>query len=107
MKEKRPGPSLGPWDAAALVLAGLLYLAVLTVLILTLAGVGVLVTALEAGVFTGVLLLLGMAVYFLAKSRGIGRLARRLLLGALWAGGGMLALFCVALGILMTSAAGL
>lgn len=107
MKDKRSGPTLGPWDVAALVLAGILYLAVLTVLILVLWGVGVLVTALEAGVFTGVLLLLGMVVYFLAKGRGIGKMARRILLGALWAGGGMLALFCWALAVLLLGADGL
>ena len=79
MKDKRSGPTLGPWDVAALVLAGLLYLAVLIVLILVLRGVGMLTTALEAGVFTGVLLLLGMGLYGFAKGRGIGKLARRIL----------------------------
>ena len=101
MKDKRSGPTLGPWDVAALVLAGLLYLAVLIVLILVLRGVGMLTTALEAGVFTGVLLLLGMGLYGFAKGRGIGKLARRILLGALWAGGGMLLVFRGVLAVLL------
>lgn len=99
MRDKKSAP--GPWDVAALVLAGLLYLAVLTVLLLVLGGVGLLATALEAGVFTGVLLLLGIGLYFLAKDRGIGKLARRVLLGALWTGGGMLLVFCGMLAVLL------
>ena len=43
MKVKRKaGPPLGPWDIAACVMAGLLYLDVLCFLILTVAGIGLL-----------------------------------------------------------------
>ena len=89
MKVKRKaGPPLGPWDIAACVMAGLLYLDVLCFLILTVAGIGLLlVYALECGIVTGVLLLLGMFLYFLGKSRGMGKLSRRLLLGGLIDGG--------------------
>ena len=60
MKVKRKaGPPLGPWDIAAFVMAGLLYLDVLCFLILMVAGIGLLlVYALECGIVTGVLLLL-------------------------------------------------
>ena len=49
MKVKRKdGPPLGPWDIATFVMAGLLYLDVLCFLILTVAGIGLLlVYALE------------------------------------------------------------
>ena len=100
MKVKRKaGPPLGPWDIAAFVMAGLLYLDVLCFLILTVAGIGLLlVYALECGIVTGVLLLLGMFLYFLGKSRGMGKLSRRLLLGGLIAGGVLLLLFALAVG---------
>ena len=100
MKVKRKaGPPLGPWDIAACVMAGLLYLDVLCFLILTVAGIGLLlVYALECGIVTGVLLLLGMFLYFLGKSRGMGKLSRRLLLGA---GGVLLLLFALAVGALI------
>ena len=64
MKVKRKaGPPLGPWDIAACVMAGLLYLDVLCFLILTVAGIGLLlVYALECGIVTGVLLLFALAV---------------------------------------------
>ena len=76
MKVKRKaGPPLGPWDIAACVMAGLLYL--------------------------DVLLLLGLFLYFLGKSRGMGKLSRRLLLGGLIAGGVMLLLFALAVGALI------
>lgn len=103
MKVKRKaGPPLGPWDIAACVMAGLLYLDVLCFLILTVAGIGLLlVYALECGIVTGVLLLLGMFLYFLGKSRGMGKLSRRLLLGGLIAGGVMLLLFALAVGALI------
>ena len=85
MKVKRKaGPPLGPWDIAACVMAGLL-----------------LVYALECGIVTGVLLLLGMFLYFLGKSRGMGKLSRRLLLGGLIAGGVLLLLFALAVGALI------
>ena len=97
MKVKRKAsPPLGPWDIAACVMAGLLYLDVLCFLILTVAGIGLLlVYALECGIVTGVLLLLGMFLYFLGKSRGMGKLSRRLLLGVL------LLLFALAVGALI------
>ena len=101
MKNKRSGPALGLWDAAALVLAGMMYLAVLVVFLLLLLGAGLWTIALEAGMFIGVLLLLGIGLYIFAKGRGIGKLARRLLLGALWAGGGMLLVFCGAMAVLL------
>ena len=89
MKVKRKaGPPLGPWDIAAFVMAGLLYLDVLCFLILTVAGIGL-------------LLLLGMFLYFLGKSRGMGKLSRRLLLGGLIAGGVLLLLFALAVGALI------
>ena len=103
MKVKRKdGPPLGPWDIAACVMAGLLYLDVLCFLILTVAGIGLLlVYALECGIVTGVLLLLGMFLYFLGKSRGMGKLSRRLLLGGLIAGGVLLLLYALAVGALI------
>ncbi len=103
MKVKRKdGPPLGPWDIATFVMAGLLYLDVLCFLILTVAGIGLLlVYALECGIVTGVLLLLGMFLYFLGKSRGMGKLSRRLLLGGLIAGGVLLLLFALAVGALI------
>src|SRR5699024_10079251 len=103
MKVKRmAGPPLGPWDIAACVMAGLLYLDVLCFLILTVAGIGLLlVYALECGIVTGVLLLLGMFLYFLGKSWGMGKLSRRLLLGGLIAGGVLLLLFALAVGALI------
>ena len=102
MKVKRKdGPPLGPWDIAAFVMAGLLYLDVLCFLILTVAGIVLLVYALECGIVTGVLLLLGMFLYFLGKSRGMGKLSRRLLLGGLIAGGVLLLLFALAVGALI------
>ena len=107
MKVKRKaGPPLGPWDIAACVMAGLLYLDVLCFLILTVAGIGLLlVYALECGIVTGVLLLLGMFLYFLGKSRGMGKLSRRLLLGGLIAGGVLLLLFALFTGALGIGAA--
>ena len=98
MKVKRKaGPPLGPWDIAACVMAGLLYLDVLCFLILTVAGIGLLlVYALECGIVTGV-----MFLYFLGKSRGMGKLSRRLLLGGLIAGGVLLLLFALAVGALI------
>ena len=107
MKGKRSAPSLGPWDVAALVMAGLLYLGELTVGILLLGGVGWMVSALEAGVFTAVLLLLGMILYFLGKGRGMGTCWRRVLLGTIVAGGVLIAVSLVAVVVLIAFSANL
>ena len=53
----------------------------------------------------GVLLLLGLLLYGLGKSRGMGRLARRLLLGGLIAGTALFFLFALAVGALVLFAA--
>ena len=91
----------GPWDIAALVLAGLVYLDVLAFLALAAAGIGLLlVYALEMGFAAGVLLLVALALYLPGRRR-MARLPRRLLLGALIAGGVMLLLFALAIGALV------
>lgn len=90
-------PSPGPWDVAAGVMAGLLFADLLIFLILMVAGVDLLlIYSLEMGVLTAVLLLLGMALYFVGKKR-FRRLWRRLLLGALFAGGAMMVFFTLGL----------
>ena len=53
----------------------------------------------------GVLLLLGLLLYGLGKGRGMGRLARRLLLGGLIAGTALFFLFALAVGALVLFAA--
>ena len=53
----------------------------------------------------GVLLLLGLLLYGLGKGRGMGRLARRLLLGGLTAGTALFFLFALAVGALVLFAA--
>lgn len=91
---------LGPWDVAALAVAALLYLDVLTFAVLAAAGIGLLiVNALETGFALGVLLLVGLGVYLPGRRR-MGKGPRRALLGALWAGGAVLALFCAAIAAL-------
>ena len=83
----------GFWEIAALVLAGLVYLDVLAFLVLAVLGIGLLIVyALEMGFVAGVLLLLALALYLPP---------RRLLLGALIAGGVMLLLFALAVGALV------
>lgn len=87
---------LGPWDISAIVIAGLLFLDFLSFLVLLVVGIGLLlVYALEIGVVTGVLLLIGIALYYLGKRRGLQTRFRRLLLGSIFAGGVMLVFFCV------------
>ncbi len=104
-KQKRAVVS-GPWDIAALVLAGLLYLIVAAFLVLAVAGIGLLIVyALEMGVAAGVLLLAALALYLPGKRR-MESLPRRLLLGALIAGGAMLLLFSLAIGALVLYTAG-
>lgn len=98
MKVKRKeNPNLGPWDMAALVIAGLLFLDFLCFLILLIVGVDwLLVYALEMGVVTGVLLLIGIALYYLGKHRRLQTFWRRMLLGSIFAGGSMMVFFGVA-----------
>lgn len=98
MKVKRKeNPNLGPWDIAALVIAGLLFLDFLSFLILLIVGVDwLLVYALEMGVVTGVLLLIGIALYYLGKHRKLQTFWRRMLLGSIFAGGSMMVFFGVA-----------
>lgn len=98
MKVKRKENSnLGPWDMAALVIAGLLFLDFLSFLILLIVGVDwLLVYALEMGVVTGVLLLIGIALYYLGKHRRLQTFWRRMLLGSIFAGGSMMVFFGVA-----------
>ncbi len=83
----------GFWEIAALVLAGLVYLDVLAFLVLAVLGIGLLIVA-------GVWLLLALALYWPGKKR-MAKLPRRLLLGALIAGGVMLLLFALAVGALV------
>ncbi len=91
----------GLWDIAALVLAALLYLSVAAFLALAAAGVGLLIVyALEIGLAAGVLLLFALALYLPGKKR-MAKLPRRVLLGALLAGGGMLLLFALAIAALV------
>lgn len=98
MKVKRnENPNLGPWDMAALVISGLLFLDFLSFLILLIVGVDwLLVYALEMGVVTGVLLLIGIALYYLGKHRKLQTFWRRMLLGSIFAGGSMMVFFGVA-----------
>ena len=98
MKVKRKENSnLGPWDIAALVISGLLFLDFLSFLILLIVGVDwLLVYALEMGVVTGVLLLIGIALYYLGKHRRLQTFWRRMLLGSIFAGGSMMVFFGVA-----------
>lgn len=104
--KRQTKPDLTPWDVAAFVLAGLLYLNELAFLILALAGAGRLfVYCVQCAFVLGVLLLLGLLLYGLGKSRGMGRLARRLLLGGLIAGTALFFLFALAVGALVLFAA--
>lgn len=104
--KRQTKPGLTPWDVAAFVLAGLLYVNELAFLILALAGAGRLfVYCVQCAFVLGVLLLLGLLLYGLGKSRGMGRLARRLLLGGLIAGTALFFLFALAVGALVLFAA--
>ena len=91
---------------AALVIGGLLYAAVALFLILLLAGGALLADALELGFLAGVLLLVGIFLYLAGKRRGMARFWRRFLLGALVAAGLLLALFSVAIGLLLFQSTG-
>ena len=102
--KRQTKPDLTPWDVAAFVLAGLLYLNELAFLILALAGAGRLfVYCVQCAFVLGVLLLLGLLLYGLGKGRGMG--ARRLLLGGLTAGTALFFLFALAVGALVLFAA--
>ena len=104
--KRQTKPDLTPWDVAAFVLAGLLYLNELAFLILALAGAGRLfVYCVQCAFVLVVLLLLGLLLYGLGKGRGMGRLARRLLLGGLIAGTALFFLFALAVGALVLFAA--
>ena len=104
--KRQTKPDLTPWDVAAFVLAGLLYLNELAFLILALTGAGRLfVYCVQCAFVLGVLLLLGLLLYGLGKGRGMGRLARRLLLGGLTAGTALFFLFALAVGALVLFAA--
>ena len=86
--KRQTKPDLTPWDVAAFVLAGLLYLNELAFLILALAGAGRLfVYCVQCAFVLGVLLLLG------------------LLLGGLTAGTALFFLFALAVGALVLFAA--
>ena len=97
-KQKRAVVS-GPWDIAALVLAGLLALDLLCMLVL-LAGAEMR-SQLECGMVLGVLLLVGMGVYYLGKPRGMKPAARWALLGTVLAAGLLLAFLGLALAALL------
>ena len=104
--KRQTKPDLTPWDVAAFVLPGLLFLNELAFLILALAGAGRLfVYCVQCAFVLGVLLLLGLLLYGLGKGRGMGRLARRLLLGGLIAGTALFFLFALAVGALVLFAA--
>lgn len=108
MNVKRKGqPGIGPWDIAAGVMAGLLFLVLLSFLILLVVGVDLLlVYALEMGVVTAVFLLLGIGLYFAGKRR-FAKVWRRVLLGSLFTGGAMMVFFCAALVALIAFSSGL
>lgn len=97
---------MGLWEVAALVIGGLLYAAVALFLILLLAGGALLADALELGFLAGVLLLVGIFLYLAGKRRGMARFWRRFLLGALVAAGLLLALFSVAIWLLLFQSTG-
>lgn len=95
--KRKDQPGLGPWDIAAGVMAGLLFLDLLSFLVLLVVGVDLLlIYALEMGVVTAVFLLLGMGLYFAGKRRFV-KVWRRVLLGSLFAGEAMMVFFCAAL----------
>ena len=104
--QQKSGRPLGLWEVAALVIGGLLYVAVVLFLILLLAGRALLADALELGFLAGVLLLVGIFLYLAGKRRGMARFWRRFLLGALVATGLLLALFSVAIGLLLFQSTG-
>lgn len=105
--KRKSQPGLGPWDIAAGVMAGLLFLVLLSFLILLVVGVDLLlVYALEMGVVTAVFLLLGIGLYFAGKRR-FAKVWRRVLLGSLFAGGAMMVFFCAALVALIAFSSGL
>ena len=94
-RKAEPGP--GPWDIAAGVMAGLLFVDLLSFFILLVVGVDLLlVYALEMGVVTAVFLLLGIGLYFAGQTK-FGKLWKRLLLGALFSGGAMMVFFTLGL----------
>ena len=104
--QQKSGRPLGLWEVAALVIGGLLYAAVALFLILLLAGGALLADALELGFLAGVLLMVGIFLYLAGKRRGMARFWRRFLLGALVAAGLLLALFSVAIGLLLFQSTG-
>lgn len=94
VKEKKAITNL--WDGAALVVGSLLLLDVLVCLVLLFVGIGLLLlNALEIGLTTAVLILLGCIVYFIGKKRGAQTRWCRLLLGGIIAGGVVIMFFCV------------
>ena len=104
--KRQTKPDLTPWDVAAFVLAGLLFLNELAFLILALAGAGRLfVYCVQCAFVLGVLLLLGLLLYGLGKGRGMGRLARRLGRGGPTAGTALSFLSARAVGALVLFAA--
>ena len=103
--QQKSGRPLGLWEVAALVIGGLLYVAVVLFLILLLAGGALLADALELGFLAGVLLV-GIFLYLVGKRRGMARFWWRFLLGALVATGLLLALFSVAIGLLLFQSTG-
>ena len=103
--QQKSGRPLGLWEVAALVIGGLLYVAVVLFLILLLAGGALLADALELG-FLAEVLLVGIFLYLVGKRRGMARFWRRFLLGALVATGLLLALFSVAIGLLLFQSTG-
>lgn len=104
--QQKSGRPLGLWEVASLVIGGLLYAAVALFLILLLAGGALLADALELGFLAGVLLLVGIFLYLAGKRRGMARFWRRFLLGALVAAGLLLALFSVAIWLLLFQSTG-
>lgn len=91
----------GFWEIAALVLAGLVYLDVLAFLVLAVLGIGLLIVyALEMGFVAGSCCCWPWRCTCREKSAWL-KLPRRLLLGALIAGGVMLLLFALAVGALV------
>ena len=103
--QQKSGRPLGLWKVAALVIGGLLYVAVVLFLILLLAGGALLADALELGFLAGVLLLVGIFLY-LWENAGEWPVLAALLLGALVATGLLLALFSVAIGLLLFQSTG-
>ena len=69
--QQKSGRPLGLWEVAALVIGGLLYVAVALFLILLLAGGALLADALELGFLAGVLVAAGLLLALFSVAIGL------------------------------------